>query len=121
MIEPRRYPERPAGLGGLFALTSLATALGVASCCALPMLLVSMGFGAAWLGKIGGLALPYRHLLIGLSLLSLAGGGWTLLGQYRRARTCGPVGPCAPSWRRHLTLAALFGALAVLIWGASYG
>src|SRR5579859_7749938 len=87
--------RRPAtGTGAmLFTLGGVAAAFGVASCCALPLLLTTIGVSTAWLG--GGAVLWWR--------------------QQRAAATCGPGGLCAPPLVRALTLGGLLvGAL--LLW-----
>lgn len=107
-------------IGAFFALESLAAAFGVVSCCALPMLLVSLGLSTAWLTSIAFAAGPYRTALIILSMSCLAIGAWSLHRQYRLADQCGPDGACKPPWQRHLTLAGLVAAAVLLFWGASY-
>ena len=113
---------QPADARGASVLTAagIAAAFGVASCCALPILLTTAGLSAAWLGGIAVLAEPYRELLLCLSLFSLLGGAALLFGQQRRAMTCGPDGICTPRSTRFLILAGLICG-AVLLWlGYSY-
>lgn len=118
MIEPHQRAE-PSVAGGFFAVTSLMAALGVASCCALPVLLTGMGLGTVLVGRIGVVTLPYRSILIGIGLVSLTAGSWTLWRQYRSTRDCDRF--CARSWLRYVTLAGLLLAAVILLWGASYG
>ena len=98
----------------------IAAAFGVASCCALPILLTTAGLGAGWLGGIAMAASPYRTLLLCLSALFLIGGAILLWRLQRRAMTCGPGGVCAPpAMRAILLIGLLLGA--ILLWlGYSY-
>jgi mercuric ion transport protein len=66
-------------------------ALGLASCCALPIALSMLGIGAASLVGIGFLAAPYQPELLAASLLCLAGVGFLSWRQWRARVT----GACA--------------------------
>ena len=113
--------NRPKGIdAGAFTLAGIAAAFGVASCCALPFLLASAGIGAAWLGGIAMVAMPYRTplLLIGAACLIL--GAFLLFRQQRAAARCGPGGACTPRWVRLLTLAGLLLGAALLWAGYHY-
>lgn len=57
--------ERPSVAPALLTLSGTAAALGLASCCALPMLLYSVGIGTAWLSGIGLFAIAHNQLLLG--------------------------------------------------------
>lgn len=120
MLRPKKAPRPSNKPGMVFALGSLAAAFGVASCCALPMLLVSLGLSTAWLTWIAFTAGPHRTALIALSAVCLVVGAWSLHRQYKLASLCGPDGACAPPWQRHLTLAGLVAAATLLFWGATY-
>lgn len=99
----------------LFTGAGIAAAFGLASCCALPMTLATLGVGSAWLGSVATLAAPYRSVLTGIGALSLIGGAVLLWRQQRAATTCGSGGPCTPGYVRFLTL---FGLMlgTVLLW-----
>ncbi|MBN8907782.1 MAG: hypothetical protein J0H99_14365, partial [Rhodospirillales bacterium] len=56
-------------------------AFGVASCCALPFLLATLGLGTAWLGGIALLAAPHRLFLLAASALCLVAGAVLLWRQ----------------------------------------
>jgi mercuric ion transport protein len=117
---PETKPTANARGASLLAVAGIAAAFGVASCCALPILLTTAGLSAAWLGGIAIHAAPYRALLLWISLFSLLGGAALLLRQQRTAMTCGPDGTCTPSWMRGLLLIGLVVG-AVLLWlGYSY-
>lgn len=114
--------RRSSGARGaaLLTLGGIAAAFGVASCCALPILLTTAGLGTGWLGGIAMAASPHRTLLLGASALFLAGGAALLWRQQRRAMACGPDGICTPpAVRAALLVGLLVGA--VLLWlGYSY-
>lgn len=119
-----RPPElrRSSGARGATLLTvgGIAAAFGVASCCALPILLTTAGLGAGWLGGIALVAGLYRTVLLCLSALFLIDGTILLWQQQRRAMTCGPDGVCTPpAVRAVLLVGLLLGA--ILLWlGYSY-
>ena len=109
--------ERSSGDGGaaLFTVAGLAAAFGLASCCALPILLTTLGLGTAWLGAVATMAAPHRAVLTGIGALSLLGGAALLWRQQRAAMTCGPTGSCTPVSVRLATLVGLVLG-AVLLW-----
>lgn len=102
---------------GAVALTlgGIAAAFGVASCCALPILLTAAGLSAAWLGGIAMVAAPYRDLLLWLSMLSLAGGALLLWRMQRSAIACGSGRVCTPGWLRLVLLSGVISG-AILLW-----
>jgi mercuric ion transport protein len=71
----------------LLAIGGLAAAFGAASCCAIPMLLGSLGLGSAWLAGVAIVAAPHRIALITAAAVCLIGAG-AVLAWYRRALTC---------------------------------
>lgn len=115
-------PRRSSGAGSAAVLTvgGIAAAFGVASCCALPLLLTAAGLGAGWLGGIAMASSPYRTLLLSSSAVFLIGGAILLWRQQRRAMTCGSDGACTPpAVRTALLVGLMFGA--ILLWlGYSY-
>lgn len=114
--------DGPAHTRGAAALTlaGIAAAFGVASCCALPILLTTAGLGTAWLGGVATLAAPYRTLLLSLSALSLFGGAVLLWQIQRRAMVCGPQGVCTPVALRVALLVGLVAGAILLFLGYSY-
>jgi mercuric ion transport protein len=114
--------RRPAiGTGAtLLTLGGLAAAFGAASCCALPLLLATIGLGTAWLGGVALLAAPHRGALLAIAALCLAGGAALLWRQQRRAASCGRDGICVPPAIRALTLAGLLAGAALLWAGYAY-
>lgn len=113
--------DRPPGsAAALLTLAGLSAALGVASCCALPLLLATAGIGAAWLGGIALLAEPHRDILLATGALCLIGGGVLLWRQQRQAAACGPNGACTPPAIRALNLIGLLTGFGLLWAGYAY-
>jgi mercuric ion transport protein len=104
----------------LFTVGGLAAAYGVASCCALPLLLTTIGVSAAWLAGVALLAAPHRDVLLIVGALCLAGGAALLWRQQRTAATCGPNGACTPPVVRVLTLVGLLIGAGLLWAGYAY-
>src|SRR3546814_12329694 len=104
--EPIPMQNRPKGIdAGAFTLAGIAAAFGVASCCALPFLLASAGIGAAWLGGIAMVAMPYRTPLLPIGAACLVLGAFPLFPQPRPAERRVPAGASPPPWWRIPTLA----------------
>jgi len=72
----------------LLAAGGVAAAFGAASCCALPLLLSSLGLGSAWLAAVARFAAPHRLALLGVAVACLAGGGGMLLWRRRSVASC---------------------------------
>jgi mercuric ion transport protein len=114
-------PTPPKGASAAaFTLTGLAAAFGVASCCALPILLTSVGVSAAWLGGIAVVAAPYRMPLLLIGAACLIVGAVLLVRQQRSAVHCGRAGVCTPRSMRILTLTGLLLGAALLWAGYHY-
>jgi len=96
--------------GGLFS------AFGAASCCALPMLLGSLGLASGWFGSLALLAGPHRPALLVAAVTGLAGGGGVLLRQHLARASCAPGSVCARPMSAALIMVALFlGAVLTLL------
>jgi mercuric ion transport protein len=117
----RAAPDRPASGAGpvLLTLGGLAAAFGVASCCALPLLLTTLGLGTAWLGGIALLAAPHRSFLLAAAAVCLLGGA-ALLWWQRAAAVCGPSAACSRPAVRGLTIVGLLLGLVLLTLGYAY-
>jgi mercuric ion transport protein len=77
-------PNRASGpLAALLTLSGIGAAFGLASCCALPFLLASLGLGTAWLGGIALFAVFHRTAFIAVALIGLSGAAVLLLRQRR--------------------------------------
>lgn len=77
----------------VLALGGIAAAFGVASCCALPVLLGSLSLGSAWLAGVAIIAAPHRAILLTAAVACLVGAGATLAWR-RRALVCVPGAAC---------------------------
>jgi mercuric ion transport protein len=109
-----RAPLRDTG-ALIFAAGGLAAAFGAASCCALPLLLGSLGLGSAWLVAVAWVAAPHRLALLLAAVICLAAAGGVFIWR-RRVVACTPGMSCG---RRAATallvcIVSLGAALAVL-------
>jgi mercuric ion transport protein len=109
---PQDTAARSAG-ALLLAAGGVAAAFGAASCCALPLLLGSLGLGSAWLVTVAWLAAPHRLALLAVAVVSLATGGFLFLRGRRMNRSCG-TGACGSS-ATTAAVAALLSLGAVLV------
>lgn len=78
-----------------------ASALGASTCCLLPLVLVSLGFGGAWIAQLRALE-RFQWVFIGLAASAF---GYAFYRLYLRPAPCGPQGACAPATRRHQRIA----------------
>jgi mercuric ion transport protein len=90
---PERTPARDTG-ALLLAAGGLAAAFGAASCCALPLLLGSLGLGSAWLVTVAWFAAPHRLALLAIAMICLGSGAAVLLWRRRRIAACAPGVAC---------------------------
>ncbi|MFB6232310.1 MAG: mercuric transporter MerT family protein [Salinibacter sp.] len=93
---------------------ALGAALGASACCTIPLALVSLGIGGAWIGGLTALA-PYRWLFVGLAIAALAYAGYN---EWRLSQQPGCDCPTIFSSRARRSVLGL-GALAVLVLVAS--
>jgi mercuric ion transport protein len=81
----------------LLAAGGVVSAFGAASCCALPLLLGSLGLASAWLGSFALIAAPHRPALLAVAVICLVAGAGTLLRRRRADAACAPGTVCARS------------------------
>ena len=99
MPEDRRTtaPERAPAVRDMGVLLlaggGLAAAFGAASCCALPLLLGSVGLGSAWLVAVAWVAVPHRLALLTAAVGCLVGAGGLFVWR-RRVVACTPGAAC---------------------------
>lgn len=105
---------------GFLTLGGLAAAFGLASCCALPFLLATLGLSTAWLTGLALLATPHRGLLMVVGAICLLGGAVLLWREQRAAAVCEPGRACAPPWVRAFTLIGLLAGAGLLWAGYTY-
>lgn len=89
----------------LLSLFAGVGAVGVSSCCVLPLALSAAGIGGAWLGKLPGL-ISYRNYFLAAAVLALAA-AWAFALWRRHAECMLTSGACARparSWRTYSVL-----------------
>ena len=91
----------------MLTLGGLAAAFGLASCCALPILLGTLGLSTAWLAGIAVFSVGHRGILLAIGASGLIVGAALLWRQQRAAAICGPGGVCTPLAFRILTFGGL--------------
>lgn len=97
---------------GVVAGGAVLGALAASSCCILPLVLVSLGLGGAWMGGLTALA-PYQPYFMALTVVLLAAG--FRLAYRKPAAACGPEGECTrPGSGRMVKIALWSAALLVL-------
>jgi mercuric ion transport protein len=77
----------------ILAAGGLAAAFGAASCCALPLLLGSLGLGSGWLVVVAWVAAPHRLALLLAAVICLIGAGGVFVWR-RRVAACTPGMSC---------------------------
>lgn len=95
----------------LLAAGGLLGALLASSCCLLPVTLVALGLGGAWLGLLAPLA-PFQPLFVALAATSLGVGFWLA---YWPAATCAADGGCAVPTGRRTARAVLWLGASLLV------
>ena len=92
--QPNPEPTATSEIGSfLLVAGGLAAALGAASCCALPLLLGSVGLGSAWLATVAWFAAPHRIALLIAAVLCILGGSCIFLWR-RHVAACTPWAVC---------------------------
>lgn len=76
--------QQKATLPTLLTLSGIAAAFGLAACCALPLILLSFGFGTAWLVGIAFYAGLHRPEFLAVAVVGLIGRAVTLIIYLRR-------------------------------------
>jgi mercuric ion transport protein len=98
---------------GVRSLTAGAlAAIGASVCCVGPLVLLTLGIGGAWIGKLTRME-PYRPIFIGLTLLFLA---LAFRKLYCTPQACAPGSSCAePGIRKRQRI--IFWIVTVLLLG----
>lgn len=118
-LPPTGTSPRARG-AALLTFAGLAAAFGVASCCALPLLLASLGLGVVGLGGVAALVAPHRTVLLGVAAVLLIGGAILLWRQQRHAAACAPGATCTPPAIRATILVGLLIGAGLLWAGYTY-
>jgi len=107
---PVDVPERASGFGALLG------GVLASSCCILPLALVSLGTGGAWLSNLTALS-PYQPIFLTLAAGSVGYGFWK--ARITRQAACASDGACAMPINSRLNSVLLWigGGLAVAAFG----
>jgi mercuric ion transport protein len=97
---------------GLFAAGGLTGALLASSCCILPLLLVTLGIGGAWLGALTALE-PYRPYFVAVAIVLIALGYWQVY--FRPRRSCAADADCARAGSSRMVQGGLWFATAIVL------
>lgn len=82
--------------------TGLASALGASACCVLPLTLVSVGLGGAWVAQLRAVE-RFAPIFIGIAVLAF---GYAFYRLYLKPAPCAPQAQCAlPATRRRQRIA----------------
>jgi|SRR5271154_3684905 len=114
-------PAAPTSHIGAFLLAAggLAAAFGAASCCALPILLGSLGLGSAWLVTVAWLAAPHRIALLIAAVACLVGAGAVFIWR-RRVAACTPGAACGSPANTVLLTGTLVAGSVLVVLGYLY-
>ena len=97
-----------------FATGSLLAALGVSSCCVLPVLFMSVGLGGAWLSNLFALS-AYQPIFIILALAFLGAGFYH--AYHKPKVSCESDSSCGTSPSSRVVKSMLWGATGLVIAG----
>ena len=114
---PISIPKHTGIAATLLTAAGLAAAFGVASCCALPLLLSGLGIGSAALAGIALFAEPHRALLLAAGAVCLVAGGIFLWRERRISAVCATGAVCSKPVVRGLTGVGLVLGLILLVLG----
>ncbi len=104
--------QPPPRLSRWLAAGALVGAGLSSACCVVPLVLLTLGISGAWIGNLTALE-PYKPYVAAITLIVLGYGFWHV---YVRSRTpCEEGTYCARPQSRHLTKAALWLGLALVI------
>jgi mercuric ion transport protein len=106
----RKAQREPRG-ERLLAGVALLSALAASSCCVLPLLLVSVGVGGAWIGALAGLA-PYQPVFLAIAAGCIAAGFWSV---HRRNQVACAGPECGTPASRRITTGALWAGVVLLL------
>ena len=118
---PRLSPDRELKRAATAPESAALAAGGIAAmlagvCCVVPFVLVSVGFGGAWLANLQAFA-PYRPLFIGVALTALAAAAWRI---YRPVAKCKPGEICGVSRASRRYRIGFWGVAAMLLFMVAF-
>ena len=110
---------KPTGAAAvMLAVGGVLAGLATASCCALPILLGTLGLGSASLFRLAVVAAPHRIALLVIGGLAIAGAAVLLWRQ--RTSVCAPGSWCAKPGVRIVTSIGLVIGVLLLVAGYIY-
>ena len=114
-----RSPRKPSGAGAVvLAAGGVLAGLATASCCALPILLGTLGLGSAGLFRLAVIAAPHRTVLLVIGGAAIATAAVLLWRQ--KTEVCEPGALCAKPGVRITTAIGLVIGVVLLIAGYLY-
>lgn len=98
---------------GLLATGGVIGALLAASCCVVPLVLVTLGISGAWIGNLTALE-PFRPVFAAIAIALIGGGFWHVY--FRKQPDCEDGSYCAKPRSSRITKTALWiGTILVLV------
>jgi mercuric ion transport protein len=110
-VEARDMPGDAETTTAGFAAGGLLAGLLASSCCILPLALVSLGIGGAWMSYLTALE-PYQPYFLGAAILSIGAGLWRA---YRKPKACLPGSACARPAAARITKSVLWTGAGLVI------
>jgi mercuric ion transport protein len=107
---------QPGSSDRLLAVGGIAGAVLASTCCVLPLVLVTVGIGGAWVSQLTALA-PYQPYVLGATVPLLGIGLWHVY--LRPAPACEPGTLCAVPSSRRFTKAALWAGVGLVALAAT--
>lgn len=104
--------NRPAAKTALLAAGGILGAILASTCCIVPLALVTMGVGGAWMGNLTAMA-PYQPWFAGAALVSLAAGFWRVY--FAPGKTRGTGASCGTARSEKIVKSALWIGTALVI------
>lgn len=102
--------------GGLLAGASILGAVLASSCCIVPLILVVLGIGGAWVGNLTALE-PYKPYVVAVTAVMLGLGYWHVY--VRPNRACAGGSYCTSPASTKITKAALWLATVIVLLAAT--
>lgn len=114
---PQEETETAQGGPKLLAAGSVLAALGAASCCVLPLVLITLGASGAWIGNLTAFA-PFQPYFMAAALAFVALGFWRV---YRRPAECADGGSaCGTPRSNRITKIALWAAAVLVLLAVTF-
>lgn len=115
---PTRAEPSSSKQARLLAAGGIFGAVIASSCCVVPLVLVTLGIGGAWIGNLTALE-PYKLYFLGVTALLLAAGFWHVY--FKAKPACEDGSYCARSASSRITKSALWIATGLALLSATVG